>query len=891
MYTWYFPLSVVLGIACTCWAEEHRIVFSCGFEDDATTEWAKQPQFRPGYVDIHACTPLPGNTASGALALKLDATLAANSAIVYWRLPIQIPLSANPKVTARVWTGKSNTILAVSYVAPGQDFDQRLWRDFRSGRSQETGGWETVAADTTRFGAPEDPYKTPVPDDAYIDGFGLYLDRSWTSSNGRAVLLIDDIVITADLPQGFEAAFDKRLWTRYGRTIERMERERSEAEAVRSARVKRTIETHRAQLLQLSQDISPQPALAKLQPSLRKLCNDLATKLEQSVSVDRLRDVDHAEPAAGTAVFPQASSAIRRITELLRSCGADDSEASLRELVNAANVLVGIAEYPQAWSALPYWIGVNDPTRRDRILPNRLPPRAAPAASVRLAACRREYEPASLVIEATKALHGATIAVSDLHSDRATISASAVDVRWVKRWWQAGYEIDISTRPQLVPELLLKDLTFVSASVDPKAPRNMLKSPVDPRDAAELKPCDIPEGSNQQVWLTVRVPPDAPSGTYAGTITLSFDNAPGLEMPIRLEVYSFDLAESRWDSSIYYRGTIVQDPPRLHGAKKTLRQFELELANLREHGIRNPVSQTGFTRRADGSFDFSRLREDFEIRRRAGILHGPIIVLNTPVDRHFRQYVKAKTFAEKRDIREQSLQTLRAAQQFCRENDYPELMFYAIDEAVGQELAAERDLLKALHDAGGKVAVACDPGYFDKVGEYLACAIVYDGRLSGKRAPSLGEYRRSQALGHRIWIYGRPQGGVEDPESYRRNYGLMLWKRGEDGACTYAYQAEMPEHGDIWDDFDNPGRYRDHVMAYPTADGVIDTVQWEGYREAVDDLRYLSTLLDVLDHVDSSADGQAVSAWLKNIDINGDLTALRREIAAQIVRLRPKSLP
>ena len=36
--------------------------------------------------------------------------------------------------------------------------------------------------------------------------------------------------------------------------------------------------------------------------------------------------------------------------------------------------------------------------------------------------------------------------------------------------------------------------------------------------------------------------------------------------------------------------------------------------------------------------------------------------------------------------------------------------------------------------------------------------------------------------------------------------------------------------------------YRDHVFAYPTLNGVIDTIQWEGFREAVDDVRYLTTL-------------------------------------------------
>jgi hypothetical protein len=55
----------------------------------------------------------------------------------------------------------------------------------------------------------------------------------------------------------------------------------------------------------------------------------------------------------------------------------------------------------------------------------------------------------------------------------------------------------------------------------------------------------------------------------------------------------------------------------------------------------------------------------------------------------------------------------------------------------------------------------------------------------------------------------------------------------------YAYQHGF---GNIWNDFDHP-EFRDHVFAYPTTNGLVSTVQWEGFRSAVDDVRYLSTLL------------------------------------------------
>jgi len=128
--------------------------------------------------------------------------------------------------------------------------------------------------------------------------------------------------------------------------------------------------------------------------------------------------------------------------------------------------------------------------------------------------------------------------------------------------------------------------------------------------------------------------------------------------------------------------------------------------------------------------------------------------------------------------------------------------------------------------------------------------------------------------------------GVEMPETHRRSYGLMLWKRGEDGVCNYAYQHAFG--ASIYDDFDDVN-YRDHVYAYPTVDGVIDTVQWEGVREGVNDLRYLTTLLCAIDRAKGRSHAQdtarAAQAWLDSVDIEGDLHTVRRRMAQWIIQL------
>jgi len=142
------------------------------------------------------------------------------------------------------------------------------------------------------------------------------------------------------------------------------------------------------------------------------------------------------------------------------------------------------------------------------------------------------------------------------------------------------------------------------------------------------------------------------------------------------------------------------------------------------------------------------------------------------------------------------------------------------------------------------------------------------------------------SYGHKIFSYCNPQVGAELPRTYRQNYGLLLWQKDYDGAMDYAYQAAF---GFIWNDFDND-TYKDHVFAYPTMNGVIDTIQWEGWREAVDDIRYLTTLLEVIEEAKADArDTSSAESWLaelKNADLaTKDLDTVRSEMIDHILSL------
>ena len=206
----------------------------------------------------------------------------------------------------------------------------------------------------------------------------------------------------------------------------------------------------------------------------------------------------------------------------------------------------------------------------------------------------------------------------------------------------------------------------------------------------------------------------------------------------------------------------------------------------------------------------------------------------------------------------------------------PGVYFYGIDEATGERLTSQRPQWEAARRAGGKVFVAGYATNFD-----LGMGDIQDLLICWGQ-PRASEAERWHSVGHKIWCYCNPQGGIENPEVYRRNFGLLLWKANHDGAATFSFQAAA---GNAWNDFDDP-KQRDFMFAYPTIDGVIDTLAWEGYREGVDDIRYATTMVLAIREARESGNREAGGTALAAERWLADLDTVRQEMVDFILRLR-----
>jgi len=490
--------------------------------------------------------------------------------------------------------------------------------------------------------------------------------------------------------------------------------------------------------------------------------------------------------------------------------------------------------------------------------------------------CRGEYESVTLAVFALEDVSQMRLSATGLAGPRGAIPSEAVDIFVVKSWYQAGVGIWPNTKV-FVPELLLKDPGLVR--VDREAEENYVRNTAEggtetyllcsgptseglegvrPVDTGELRPVDVAARTLQQFWITVHIPGDVPAGTYTGDVVLATARG-SRTLPLEVTVHPFDLQPARLTYSLYYRAKLSPDGrPTIGSEHKSEEQYRAEIEDLRAHGVLYPANYQGW--------DAQLLPRVLEIRRDAGLPAGRFYNLGRATG---NPSAPGQLDALRADVAEWVA--------FCRPYGYEDLYFYGIDEARGDRLASQRAAWQAVREAGGKTFVACYRGTFEAMGDRLDCAV-----LAGRPDPD--EAAQWHGVGSEVFCYAYPQVGNEEPETYRRNFGLVLWKAGFDGAMDYAYQHAF---GHIWNDFDHK-TYRDHNFTYPTVNGVVGTIQWEGFREAVDDVRYVTTLEQAIQLAPPGKAAAAVEAqqWVDALDPEtADLDAARERMAAYIKRL------
>ena len=534
-----------------------------------------------------------------------------------------------------------------------------------------------------------------------------------------------------------------------------------------------------------------------------------------------------------------------------------------------------------------------------------LPPVCRKGTSISLRACPGEVEPASLVVRTEKSLGKTRVTAGPLSGPGGELPGDAIDIRVVKDLYRHRWG-----GPGLFPVVLVHNDDIVRHEKAPQKDRPEHMHTVatgELLDSAELLPVQIDR--QRRFWITLRVPRDTSAGMYRTELRVIPENGDAATLDLEVEVYPFELLPPMIEYSIYYPARPWQEnPPGSAFAFGDLSeaQYKAELANMLDHGISNPNLYGKFSRASDGRLDMSYLRTLLDLRESVGMRPQALYLIGHPLPFDDQPMTDEQVAQIERDVTQINA--------YARHRGYRDVYYMACDEWWGEKLKRERDSMKAVSDAGGKIFVALSKDFFDVVGDLLDLPVIQAG-VDGRMGLEYEKYKSDQAAvrrnihtiaragrfgstaanqdirkgvdgmhrqGKRAFTYMNPAAGVPAPDLHRRNHGLGMWRVGFDGTANWAYThiAGSKHDQDLW-----------HACVFRLDQGVLDTLHYEGLREGVDDIRYLTTLLSRLGEATGRFPEEPVVAetqqWLAGVDAeNGNLDDIRAEMARRIVALQ-----
>ena len=536
-------------------------------------------------------------------------------------------------------------------------------------------------------------------------------------------------------------------------------------------------------------------------------------------------------------------------------------------------------------------------------------------------AAKGEFEPASFVIKSDKAAKKVVLTPTDLKNAKGDkIPASALDLKVIKIWYQAGtgwhsYFADTTGRT-LVPELLLNDETLVK--VDPVKKDNYLRVtnpqgkvehvwisnyveleiPFDTwkntiADAPTFQPFTLDANAWKQIWVTVEAPKKA-EGLYKGEIKVTIDGKKMQSIPVAVCVLPFELPApmTNYDlSRVYYTSTYngLNLAGYLLSNGKDWKTAEARLRanykNLKRHNMLNPMVRTA---RAMG-YRWKPEEQDEIFRRQITIYKECGLDTSTLFDAvrgiPDNGYLMHKD--RKLPLAEQKLppyweKDILAGKKMVEEilGKGVDVYCFGWDEPSMARLRGQRLPWKFLHDNGLKTYSTAHSAHLLH-GGYNEDFVNYGGSYDKDSAA------KWHAIGARITTYAAPHTGPENPDVVRRNHGMDLYLCDFDGTNNYELDGG-------WNDFRGATyNFRGFNWVYPGTIEPINTIQFEGFREAIDDVKY-ATLLQQLARkaiatgkTDNVYAGRIALQYLALIDgKKADLNTVRLEMINHIMRLR-----
>ncbi len=476
---------------------------------------------------------------------------------------------------------------------------------------------------------------------------------------------------------------------------------------------------------------------------------------------------------------------------------------------------------------------------------------------------RGEYEPVTFCVRALDGLKDVKVKDADLVSKSgAVIGKENIDVRVVRQF-----------------PLIIKD--------------KKQKFSRQPLILEKHDSINIEKDTTCQYWITIYIPDDTESGDYVTQLIFEPKGRKKKEITIEVEVLPIILKEPSRVYGIYYNGDT-----RWKGFyPKNIRKHFID---IREHGLQTitlfDTPKIIQTDKIDIDFSVSGATSPWPIDEMMRIyiesgLPGPIIY--TGVNRIIRFSINSafgfKIFTD--DFDRVYKQLIIKIDNYVKNKKWPEFFFSPVDEPA---TTFEKMKMASYYLELIKETLPSIKTYTTLYGGWKQ---IDDGKLLDEwldvrcydwlDKKLIRDTRKSK---DELWVYNGGSFGKR-PVIDRFFYGFYAEKISADGIMQWVYQ--WPSSLGVDPDHEFEVGAQGWYYTYPSAEGPVPTIGWEGIREGIDDARYLETLKSLIIEAEgvgtpefiekAQAAKKTINSILKNIDIDSQ-TEKRYALAKQLSR-------
>lgn len=620
--------------------------------------------------------------------------------------------------------------------------------------------------------------------------------------------------------------------------------------------------------------------------------------MEMTAQVEVISDALYQKSVKAIPVLREAAK-----NPYLKAYLADPGKGR-RHIVSAARVAADVNENPAfAGKVAHYAVPAMSGLQR---LPDMYPEDGKALDVVRILTAKDEYEPGSFVVYPFENLGKVEFKLTPFKTaDGKVLPADKLDLKVIKVWYQnknAWYNYFSDDGLKLCPELLLNDEDLIKVDTEKVAnfarlteedgtvryhwltpppqinarygsptyryfrPFQCMKPNF--RDAKTLQPVTLNKGEFKQFFLTVHAEKNQAAGIYKGAVNMVKDGAKIGEIPVAVRVLPFELPvphtyadpNRRMAVAFYHYSSFMyilsENGNDYELACKQLRNM---LANQVRHNQSMHVIQS---REWDREFyETLAAMKETGVRTDFMICNLGLASPTQPLDMKHDAKLKRKQFTD-----------LLGHNNIC---------FTVGDEPPISWVRRMLPVYEIYQSEGFKFFIAGKHQVFYGAGH------LYDFFNTAFNPRNREATRPWNEVGHAFvaW-YADQHVGVENPDFNRRQNGMAPYLANYSALCNYAHHFGPYNDRTI-------GAYKPMVFAYGSGDGLIDTLQWEGFREGLDDIRYATALkrlaLEAKENKDikiSYAGRQALKMFaLLNTD-KANLDSVRYEMVERILELR-----